>query len=100
MEILKQGYGDYDVMEEEEQNVGNVASPPRRFLSTQYGILSDGEQLMIGDSPVFIDTNDNVTIKGTAFSGTEELWELLMRKNVNTHLIGKEDLKTKNFVID
>jgi len=37
---------------------------------------------MIGDSPVFRDTDDNVTIKGTVFRGTEELWELLTRKNV------------------
>jgi len=49
---------------------------------------------MIGDSPVFIDPNDNITIKGTVFRGTEELWEPLTRKNVNTQLIGKEDLET------
>jgi len=28
------------------------------------------------------------------FRGTEGLWELLTRKNVNTQIIGKEDLKT------
>jgi len=28
------------------------------------------------------------------FMGTEELWELLTRKNVNTQFIGKEDLKS------
>ena len=39
---------------------------------------------MIGGSPVFIDTNDHVTIQGTVFRGTEELWELLARKNVIT----------------
>jgi len=49
---------------------------------------------MIGDSQVFIDTDDNFTIKWTMFRGTEGLWELLTRKNVNTQLIGKEDLKT------
>jgi len=49
---------------------------------------------MIGDSPVFLDPDDNVTIKGTVFRGTEGLWVLLTRKNVNTQLIGKEDLMT------
>jgi len=49
---------------------------------------------MIGDSPVFIVPDANLIIKGTAFKGTERLWELLTRKNVNTQLVGKEDLKT------
>jgi len=48
----------------------------RRFLDTQYGIRKDGEQLMIGDYPGFIDTDDNFTIKGTAFRGTEGLWDV------------------------
>jgi len=43
---------------------------------------------MIGDSPVFIDPDTNLTIKGTAFRGTEGLWELLTRKNLYTQLIG------------
>ena len=48
---------------------------------------------MIGDLPVFLDPDANLTIKGTVFRGTERLWELLTRKDVNTQLIGKEDLK-------
>ena len=43
---------------------------------------------------MFIDPDENITIKGTVFRGTEGLWELLTRKNVNTQLIGKEGLKT------
>ena len=66
----------------------------RYFLDTQYGIRKDGEQLTIGDSPVFIDPDDNFTIKRTAFRGTDGLWELLTRKNVNTEVIKKNDLKT------
>jgi len=46
------------------------------------------------DSPVFIDPDDNVTIKGTVFRGVEKLWELLTRKNVNRQIVGKEDFKT------
>ena len=49
---------------------------------------------MIGDSPVFIDTDDNFTIKGTVFRVKEGLWELLTRKNVNTEVNNKSDLKT------
>ena len=48
---------------------------------------------MIGDSPVSIDPDGNITIKGRVFRGTEGLWEMLMSKNVNTQLVGKEDLK-------
>jgi len=47
---------------------------------------------MIGGSPVFINTDDNFTFKGPVLKGTEGLWELLTRKNVNTKLIGKVDL--------
>jgi len=53
----------------------------------------DGERLMICDSPVFIDRDDNLIIKGTVFRGTEGLWEQLTRKKMNTQLIGKEDLE-------
>jgi len=43
---------------------------------------------------VFIDPDTNLKIKGTAFRATEGLWELLTRKNVNTEVADKEDLKT------
>jgi len=49
---------------------------------------------MIGLSPVFIDPDPNLTIKGRVCSGTEGLRQLLRRKNVNTQLIGKVNLKT------
>jgi len=50
--------------------------------------------LIIADSTVCLDPDDKITIKGNVFRGTERLWELLTRKNVNTQLVGKEDLKT------
>ena len=56
------------------------------FSRHTYGIHKDGEQLMIGDSPVYIDFDDNVTIKGTVFRGTEGLWEIQTLKNVNRYL--------------
>ena len=49
---------------------------------------------MIGNSPVFIDTDGNFTIKGTAYKWSEGLWDLLTRKNVNTQAINKKELKT------
>jgi len=49
---------------------------------------------MIGDSPVFIGPDANLTIKGKVFRGMERLWELLTPKNMNKQLRGKEDLKT------
>jgi len=72
----------------------------KRFHDTKYGIHKDGEQIMIGESPVFIDTDDNLKIKGTAFRGTGGLWELLTCKNVNMHLIGMQDLKIYKKNID
>jgi len=49
---------------------------------------------MICNSPVFIDPDYNITIKGTAFSGADGLWEQLTRKNVNTEVVNNADLKT------
>jgi len=83
-------------MEEEEKS---LASPPSRFLDIQYSIRRDGERLMIGDSPVSIDTDANLKIKGTVFRGTDDLWELLTRKNVNMQLVGKEELKSYNKIL-
>jgi len=57
----------------EEHATRQRSSRNRCFLDTQYGIRRDGEQLMIGYSPVFIDSDANLTIKGTVFRDTEVL---------------------------
>jgi len=49
---------------------------------------------MIGDYPVFIDTDDNFTNNETTFWGMDGLWELLTSKNVNMEIMNKADLKT------
>jgi hypothetical protein len=49
---------------------------------------------MIGDSPMYVDTDGNITIKGTQFKGTEGLWALLTRQNVDMEHVGKTDLGT------
>jgi len=71
----------------------------RLYLDKKYGIRKDGELFMICVSPVFIDTDDKMTIKGTACRGTDGLWVLLTRKKINTELIGKEDLKTNKKIL-
>ena len=83
------------------ENVGPVASPylmpyvyKRRFLDTQYGVRKEGNTFMIGDSPVLVDTSGDVTIKDRVFKGSKGLWELLTRKNLNTEVITKDDLKS------
>ena len=74
--IPRIGDNDGDVTEEEaqkeEENFGKLSSPTRNrsFLDTQNGIRKDGEQFMIVDSAIFIDTDENFTIKGTASRGT------------------------------
>jgi len=87
---IEEEYDDDTVKEEEEEtyckeekeDVGSEASPPymgrdRHFLDTQDDIRKDCEQLIVGDPPVFIDTVDKFTIKGTAFRCSNDLGELL-----------------------
>jgi len=48
---------------------------------------------MIGDSPIVVDTDGDITIKERVIKGSKELWELLTRKEVYTELITKDNLK-------
>jgi len=65
----------------------------RRFLDTQYGVSKDGDIFMICDSPIVVDTSGDITIKDRVFKGSEDLWELLTRKEFNPEVIKKDDLK-------
>jgi len=83
------------------ENVGSVASLylmpyvyKNRFLDTQYGVRKDDDMFMIGDSPIVVDTDGDITLKERVFKGSKGLWELLNRKKVNTELITKDNLKT------
>ena len=59
-----------------------------RFLDTQCGIRKEGDTFKIGDSPVLVDQDGDITIKENEFRGSEGLWELLTRNNVNKeHLL-------------
>jgi len=83
------------------QNVGPVASPylmpyvyKRRSLDTHYGVRKEGNMFLIGDSPILVDTESDITIKDRVFKGWKGLWELLTRKKVNTEDVTKDDLKS------
>ena len=69
------------------ENVGPVGSPylmpyvyKRLLLDTQFGVRKDGDILKIGDSPVLVDHENDITIKEKEFRGSEKLWELLTPK--------------------
>jgi len=65
-----------------------------RFLDTQYGVRKDGNIFMIGDSPVVVDNSGDITNKDRVFKESKGFCELLTRKNVNTEVITKDDLKS------
>jgi len=62
------------------------------MLDTQYGIRKDGDNLKISNSIVLVDSFSNISIGGKQFEGTEDLWKLLTRKNVDYNSIDKNDL--------
>ena len=65
----------------------------RSFLDTQYGIRKEGDVFMIGDSQLTVDEDSDITIKGKDFRGTQGLWELMTRRNVQWDIITTDDLK-------
>ena len=71
-----------------------------RLLDTQYGIRREGDHLKIGNSTVTVDNMRNIIIKGKEFKGTEDLWKLLTRKNVNYDSIDKNDLQRYKTILD
>jgi hypothetical protein len=58
-----------------------------RFRDKQYGILKEGNTLMIGNSVVDLDKPGVITDKGKQFMLTRGLWELLTRNDVDTGTI-------------
>jgi len=65
----------------------------RQFLDTQYGIRKDDDIFKIVDSPLLIDQDGDITIKENEFRGSEGLWVLLTRKNVNKEHVTSDDLR-------
>jgi len=71
-----------------------------RLLDTQYGIRREGDHLKIGNSAVTVDNMRNIIIKGKEFKGTEDLWKLLTRTNVNYDSIDKNDLQRYKTILE
>jgi len=74
----------------------------KQFLVTQYGMRKDGDTFMIGDSPVLVDQDGDITIKDNEFRVSERLRELLTRKYVNKEHVASEDKRKykKNITAD
>ena len=103
-----------DLLETEEKiklfskkQYGTLASPflspylkDSRLLDTEYGIRREGDDFKIGNATVIVDNMSNLTIKGKQFKGTEDLWTLLTRKNVNYNAIDKNDLKKYKNILE
>jgi len=71
-----------------------------RLLDIRYGIRREGVNLKIGNSTVTVDSMRNIIIKGKEFKGTEYLWKLLTRKNVNYDSIVKNVLQRYKTILE
>jgi len=49
--------------------------------------------LVVGDSPIVVETDGDITFKETVHKGSKGLWEVLSRKKVNKEFVTNEDLK-------
>ena len=97
--------GDVETSDDDDDVRGfyEVASPYLKkmlFLDEQYGIRRDGNNLMIGNSDVIADEKGDITIAEKRFRGTKGLWELLTRKNVNSDVITKRNLKAYKHILE
>jgi hypothetical protein len=71
-----------------------------RFLDKQYCIRRDGDTLMIGNSTINQDEPGVITISGKRFKLTKGLWELLIRKHVDTYMIPPNDMKRYRSILE
>jgi hypothetical protein len=62
-----------------------------RSIDKVYGIRREAERgtFSIRDSPLLIEENDDVTVLGVTYEGTEGLWELLTKTNVDRSIVTK-----------
>jgi hypothetical protein len=54
---------------------------------------------VIGDSPLSVDENGDVTVLGVTYDGTEGLWELLTRVNVDRSLVTPHDMRSYKHIL-
>ena len=100
------GFLEEDAMRFGRENLGTVASSylmpyvyKRRFLDTQYVISKDGDTFKIGDSPVIVDQDGDITIKENEFRDSDWLWELLTSKDVSKEHVKSDDLRKHKKII-
>ena len=68
-------------------------------LDIQHGIRKDGDIFKIGDSPVLVYQDGDITIKEEEFRVSEGMWELLTRKRVNKEHVTSEDLQKYKIIL-
>jgi hypothetical protein len=89
-----------DVKDFRIKDFGKIASPYlTRLFDKQYGIRRENGNFMIGDSTLTVGKQSDINIRGKNFKGTQGLWELLTRKNVDRKLITPDDLKTYKMIL-
>jgi hypothetical protein len=55
---------------------------------------------MVGNSVFSVDESSGITVEGKQFRGTNGLWELLTRKNVNRSMFPPSDLKRNKHILE
>jgi hypothetical protein len=72
-----------------------------RSIDTVYGIRRETNgTFMIGDSPLKVDENGDVSVLGVTYEGTEGLWELLTETNVNQSLFTPYDMRSYKSILE
>jgi hypothetical protein len=55
---------------------------------------------MTGDSQLSVEENGDVTVLGVTNEGTEGLWELLTKININRSLVTTEDMRSYKHILE
>ena len=89
------------------KHYGEMASPflspylkDSKLFDTRYGIRKEGDHVKIGNATVTIDNMSNLIVKGKQFKGTDDLWNLLTRNNVNYDAIDKNELQKYKTILE
>jgi len=70
-----------------------------KLLNTRYSIRRKSDNFKIRNATVTVDKKSNLIVRGKQFKGTEDLWTLLTRKDVNYDEIDENELlKYKNIL--
>ena len=71
-----------------------------KLLDTRYGIRREGDHFKIGNATVTIDNMSNLIVRGKQFKGTEDLWTILTRNDVNYDEIDKNELRKYKTILE